>query len=189
MFRFTKRLCMLGTRTGSLLVICSWYIKNSKQALKFVYFLLHAVNVSLMVNMPRQKRRRSYQQITEFARGRIMGMGEGGISYQEIAARMQCNSTTVMRIWKNWTEENQAREKPGSGALNSTTAREDRQLIHMAVTDRTELSRVLAQRWSTATVVLLSRSTVRRYLLQRGVRARLTLRRIPLSLNHRRRKL
>ena len=98
MIRITKRLRMHGTRTGSLSAICSWYLKNSKEALKSVYLLLPAVNVSLMVSIPRQKWKVSHQQITEFARGSIIGMREDGFSYQEIAARMLCNATTVMRI-------------------------------------------------------------------------------------------
>ena len=109
MIRITKRLRMRGTRTGSLSAVCAWYIKNCKEALQSVYPLFPVVNVSLMVNMPRQKRRKSYQQITEFARGRIIGMREGGFSYRENAARTQCNATIVMHIWKKWTEENQTR--------------------------------------------------------------------------------
>ena len=100
MIRITKRLRMRGTRTGSLSAVCSWYIKNSKEALKSVYLLLPALSVSLMVNTPRQKHRKSYQQITQFARGRIIRMREGGFSYRENAARTQCNLTTVMHIWK-----------------------------------------------------------------------------------------
>lgn len=135
--------------------------------------------------MPRKKQRKPYQQITEFVRGRIVGMREGGFSYREIAARTQCNASTVMRIWKKWTDENQTRRKPGSGAQKNTTPRDNRHLIRMAVTERTASSRVLAQHWSTATGALMSSSTVRRRLVQHGLRARVPLRRIPLSLNHR----
>ena len=56
-----------------------------------------------------------------------------------------------MRILKKWTEENQTRRKLGSGGRNSTIAEDDKRLIRMAVTDRTASSRVLAQRWITAT--------------------------------------
>ena len=92
---------------------------------------------------------------------------------------MISNTTTVMHIWKKWTEENRAKRKPGCWAGNSTTARNDKHLICMAMTDRTTSSRVLAQHWSTATDNLLSSSTIRRHLLQRGLRAILLLRRIP----------
>ncbi|GFW39073.1 hypothetical protein TNCV_1830651 [Trichonephila clavipes] len=42
----------------------------------------------------------------------------------------------------------------------------------MAVNDRTASSRQLAARWSTATGVLMSASSIRRRLLHRGVRLR-----------------
>ena len=81
----------------------------------------------------------------------------------------------MKRIRKKWTEENQARRKPGIEARISTTARYDRHYIHMAVTDMTATSHALVQRWSTATGALLSSSTVRRRLLRTSswLRARL----------------
>ncbi|GFX99283.1 transposable element Tcb1 transposase [Trichonephila clavipes] len=59
----------------------------------------------------------------------------------------------------------------------------------MAVNDRTTSSRQLTARWSTATGVLMSASSIRRRLLNRGLRARLPLNRIPLMANHRRLRL
>ncbi|GFY05656.1 transposable element Tc1 transposase [Trichonephila clavipes] len=47
----------------------------------------------------------------------------------------------------------------------------ERHLLHMAVKDRTATSRLLATR-STATGVLMPASSIRRRLLQRGLRAR-----------------
>ncbi|GFX80166.1 transposable element Tc1 transposase [Trichonephila clavipes] len=59
----------------------------------------------------------------------------------------------------------------------------------MAVNDRTASSRQLSARWSTATGVLESTSSIRRRLLHRGLRARSPLYRIPLTENHRRLRL
>ncbi|GFU20505.1 transposable element Tc1 transposase [Trichonephila clavipes] len=56
----------------------------------------------------------------------------------------------------------------------------------MVVNDRTDSSRQLAARLSTATGVLMSVSSMRRHLLHRGLRARVPLYRIPLKANHRR---
>ncbi|GFW68680.1 transposable element Tc1 transposase [Trichonephila clavipes] len=55
----------------------------------------------------------------------------------------------------------------------------------MAQTDRTASSTQLAAQWSTATGVSLCASSIRRRLLQRGLRARIPLYRIPLTQNHR----
>ncbi|GFW70984.1 transposable element Tc1 transposase [Trichonephila clavipes] len=78
---------------------------------------------------------------------------------------------------------------PVSGPRNVTPAREDRHLVRMAQTDRTYFSRQLAAQWSTATRVSLCASSIRRSLLQRGLRARIPLYRIPLTQNHRRLRL
>ncbi|GFV91849.1 transposable element Tc1 transposase [Trichonephila clavipes] len=56
----------------------------------------------------------------------------------------------------------------------------------MAVNDRTVSSRQLAARWSTATGVLRSASSICRILLHRGLRAKVPLYRIPLTAKHRR---
>ncbi|GFY29402.1 transposable element Tc1 transposase [Trichonephila clavipes] len=77
-----------------------------------------------------------------------------------------------MRVSKQWTYE-------GRTARNVMSAREDRRLVRMAQTDRTASSRQLA-----ATRVSLCASSIRRRLLQRGLRAR-----IPLTQNHRRLRL
>lgn len=139
--------------------------------------------------MPPRRNRVKFQQLTEFERGRIIGLREGGFSYREIAARVQRNSSTVMRVWKQWTEENRTTRKTGSGRRKVTSARDDRHLVRMAVTDRTASSRQLAARWSTATGVLMSASSIRRRLLHRGLCARIPLYRIPLTANHRRLRL
>ncbi|GFV13153.1 transposable element Tc1 transposase [Trichonephila clavipes] len=56
----------------------------------------------------------------------------------------------------------------------------------MVVNHLTASSKQLAARWSTATGVLMSASSIRRRLLHRGLRARVPLYRTPLTANHRR---
>ncbi|GFU30032.1 transposable element Tc1 transposase [Trichonephila clavipes] len=94
-----------------------------------------------------------------------------------------------MRVSKQWTDEGLTARKSGSGPRNVTSAREDRRLVRMAQTDRTAFSRQLAAQWSTATRVSSCASSIRRRLLQRGLRARIPLFRIPLTQNHRRLRL
>ncbi|GFW67513.1 transposable element Tc1 transposase [Trichonephila clavipes] len=79
--------------------------------------------------------------------------------------------------------------KSGSAPRNVTSARDDRRLVRMAQTDHTASSRQLAAQWSTATRVALCASSIPRRLLQRGLRARIPLYRIPLAQNHRRLRL
>ncbi|GFX04188.1 transposable element Tc1 transposase [Trichonephila clavipes] len=94
-----------------------------------------------------------------------------------------------MLVSKQWTDEGRTARKSGSGPRNVTSAREDRRLVLMAQTDRTAFSRQLAAQLSTATRVSLCASSIRRRLLQRGLRARIPLYRIPLTQNHRRLRL
>ncbi|GFT43944.1 transposable element Tc1 transposase [Trichonephila clavipes] len=94
-----------------------------------------------------------------------------------------------MRVSKQGTDEGRTARKSVSGLRNVTSAREDRRLVGMAQTDRSAFSRQLAAQWSTATYVSLCASSIRRRLLQRGLRARIPLYRIPLTQNHRRLRL
>ncbi|GFW15964.1 transposable element Tcb2 transposase [Trichonephila clavipes] len=125
-----------------------------------------------------------FEQISEFERGRIIGLREAGLSYRAVATRVQRNSSTIMRDSKKWTDEGRTARKFGSGPRNVTSARDERRLEQMAQTDRTASSRQLAAQWSTATRVALCASSIRRRLLQRGPRTR-----IPLTQNHRRLRL
>ncbi|KAJ8884371.1 hypothetical protein PR048_016228 [Dryococelus australis] len=98
-------------------------------------------------------------------------------------------ATTATRGWNQWIEDGCTQRRAGTGPRNVTTTRDDRHLVRMAVVDRTASSTVLARHWSTATGVDLSASTVRRRLLRAGLIARMPLRRLPLSRNHKRLRL
>ncbi|GFX95846.1 transposable element Tc1 transposase [Trichonephila clavipes] len=130
-----------------------------------------------------------FEQISVFERGRIVVLREAGLSYRAVAARVQRNSSTIMRVSKQWTNEGRTARKSVSGPRNGTSAREDRRLVRMDQTDRTAFSRQLAAQWSIATRVSLCASSIRRRVLQRGLRARIPLYRIPLTQNHRRLRL
>ncbi|GFV20066.1 transposable element Tcb1 transposase [Trichonephila clavipes] len=67
-----------------------------------------------------------------------------------------------------------------------TTSREDRQIVHMAVTDRSVTSRTVAQHIESATHHSVFARTIRRRLQQSGLSARRPLLSLPLTQNHRR---
>ncbi|GFX86923.1 transposable element Tc1 transposase [Trichonephila clavipes] len=73
-----------------------------------------------------------FEQISVFERGRIVGLREAGLSYRAVAARVQRNSSTIMRVSKQWTDEGRTARKSESGPRNVTSAREDRRLVRMA---------------------------------------------------------
>ncbi|GFU98540.1 transposable element Tc1 transposase [Trichonephila clavipes] len=102
--------------------------------------------------MPCRRKGAKFEQISEFERGKIVGLREAGLSYRAVAARVQRNISTIMRVSKQWTDEGRTARKSGSGPQNVTSAPDDRRL---------------------------------RCLLQRGLRSRIPLYRIPLTQNHR----
>ncbi|GFW16992.1 transposable element Tcb1 transposase [Trichonephila clavipes] len=67
-----------------------------------------------------------------------------------------------------------------------TTSREDRQIVRMAVTDRSIAPRTVAQHTESVTHHSVSARTIRRRLQQSGLSARRPLLVLPLTLNHRR---
>ncbi|GFU90935.1 transposable element Tc1 transposase [Trichonephila clavipes] len=136
--------------------------------------------------MPPRQHQAIFQQLTELERGRIISLREGEFSYHAIGVRVQWNSSTVIRVWKQWTDEHRATRKSGSGRRKDMLAHDDRHLLRMALNDRSASSRQLAARWSTATGVIMSASSIRQRLLHRGLRASVPLHRIPLKANPRR---
>ncbi|GFW22669.1 transposable element Tc1 transposase [Trichonephila clavipes] len=55
--------------------------------------------------MPCRRKGAKFEQISEFERGKIVGLREAGLSYRAVAARVQRNSSTIMRVSKQWTDE------------------------------------------------------------------------------------
>ncbi|GFX39674.1 transposable element Tc1 transposase [Trichonephila clavipes] len=105
--------------------------------------------------MPPRRNKEKFQQPTNFERGKIISLREGGFSYRAIGARVQRDSSTVMRIWKQWIDEYRTTRKTGSGRWKVTSVRDDRHLLRMTVNESTTSSRELAAHWSTATGVLM----------------------------------
>ncbi|GFX12772.1 transposable element Tc1 transposase [Trichonephila clavipes] len=134
--------------------------------------------------MPPRRNKEKFQQLTEFERRRIIGLREGGCSYCAIRARVQRRSSTVMQVWKQWTDKHQTTRKNGSGRQKMKSARDDRHLLHMTQNDCTASSSQFTTRCSTAAGVLILASSICRRPLHRGLRAR-----VPLVAKYRRQHL
>ncbi|GFW05787.1 transposable element Tcb1 transposase [Trichonephila clavipes] len=74
----------------------------------------------------------------------------------------------------------------GSHPPQCTTSREDRQIVRMAVTDRSVTSRTVAHDIESVTLHSVSARNIRRRLQQSGPSARRSLLGLPLTQNHRR---
>ncbi|GFV93557.1 transposable element Tcb1 transposase [Trichonephila clavipes] len=136
--------------------------------------------------MSRRKQRPTFNQVSEFDRGRIVAYRDCGLSFRKIASRVGRNQTTLMRICDRWMQEGKTDRRGRSHPPQCTTSREDRQIVRMAVTDRSVTSRTVAQHIESVTHHSVSARTIRFRLQQSGLSARRPLLGLPLTQNHRR---
>ncbi|GFV25440.1 transposable element Tcb1 transposase [Trichonephila clavipes] len=136
--------------------------------------------------MFRRKQRSAFDEVSEFDRGRTVAYRDCGLSFREIGSHVGRNQTTVMRICDCWMQEGTTDRRGRSHPPQCTTSREDRQIVRMAVTDRSVTSRTVAQHIESVTHHSVSACTIRRRLQQSGLSARRSLLGLPLTQSHRR---
>ncbi|GFW18169.1 transposable element Tcb1 transposase [Trichonephila clavipes] len=105
---------------------------------------------------------------------------------KEIGSRVGRNQTTVIRICVRWMQEGLTDLRGRSHPSQCTTSCEDRQIVHMAVTDRSVTSRTVAQHIESVTHHSVSARTIRRRLQKSSLSARRLLLGLPLTQNRRR---
>ncbi|GFX23188.1 transposable element Tcb1 transposase [Trichonephila clavipes] len=92
-----------------------------------------------------------------------------------------------MQICDRWMQEGTTDRRGRSHPPQYTTSREDRQIVRMAVTDRSVTSRTVAQHIESVTHHSVSVArTIRPRVQQSGLSARRPLLGLPLTQNHRR---
>ncbi|UYV65995.1 hypothetical protein LAZ67_3006105 [Cordylochernes scorpioides] len=116
--------------------------------------------------MPRRNQRSSFDQVSEFDRGRKVAYRDCDLSYREIGSSVGRNQITVMRICDRWMQEGMKDRRVRSHPPQCTTSRADRQIVRMAVTDRSVTARTVAQHIQSVTHHLVSSRTFRRRLQQ-----------------------
>ncbi|GFX38508.1 transposable element Tcb1 transposase [Trichonephila clavipes] len=104
---------------------------------------------------------------------------------REIGSRVRRNQTTVMRICDRWMQEGTMDRCGRSHPSQCTTSQEDRQIVRMAVTDRSVTSRTVARHIESVTHHSVSARTIRHHLQQSDLAARCPLLGVPLTQNHR----
>ncbi|GFV55254.1 transposable element Tcb1 transposase [Trichonephila clavipes] len=118
--------------------------------------------------MSRRKQQSAFDQVSEFDRGRIVAYRDCGLPFRKIGSRVGRNQTTVMRICDHWIQKGTTDRRGRSHPPQCTTSREDRQIVRMAVTDRSVTSRTIAQHIESVTHHSVSARTIRRRLQQSG---------------------
>ncbi|GFW91970.1 HTH_Tnp_Tc3_2 domain-containing protein [Trichonephila clavipes] len=84
--------------------------------------------------MPRRGIRAHYEQLSEFERGRIIELKEGGWANRRIARQMARSDAAIRRCWQEWVENNRFQRHDGSGRPRATADREDRLIVRSADT-------------------------------------------------------
>lgn len=134
--------------------------------------------------MPRVRRRANFHQITPFERGRIVGMHEAGLTFREIARRVNRSHTTIAQTCRGWQEEHLEVRRRGTGRRRVTQEREDRLLRRNAVRDPEEPSRAVGINWIRAIGHMVSMSTIYRRIRTFGLRSYRPYFRLPLTREH-----
>lgn len=76
-------------------------------------------------------------RLTPPERERAIGMLQSGTSSREIARRLHCSHTTILRLNTRFTQTGSTRDRPRPGQRRVTTARQDRQIVRDHLRDRT----------------------------------------------------
>ncbi|GFV09766.1 transposable element Tcb2 transposase [Trichonephila clavipes] len=79
--------------------------------------------------MPLCRFLRQYEQLSQFERGRIIGMMEAGWSARRVARQLGPSDCVVRRCWDQWIREMSFTRRPGSGRPRQTSRLEDRNIL------------------------------------------------------------
>lgn len=139
--------------------------------------------------MPPVRRRQRFTQLSEFDRGRIVGLREGNMSFREIARHVGRNQATVFRCWQAWVEQQRTRRSGGTGRRRLTTERQERRLRLMALRDRLSSTRTIAGQWFADVGRPISMRSVYTRIRSFGLRSYRPHLVLPLTAEHRRQRL
>ncbi|GFV20096.1 transposable element Tcb2 transposase [Trichonephila clavipes] len=135
--------------------------------------------------MPLRRNRRQYEQLTDFDRGRIIGLREAGWSNRRIGRHLGRSDMVVVRCWQQWITEGRVYRRGGSGRPRNTNDREDRAIKRVATSAPTTSLASIQRHLPPSRHPVPSRETIRRRLTEVGLRSRRPLRRLPLTPHHR----
>ncbi|GFX47681.1 uncharacterized protein TNCV_699351 [Trichonephila clavipes] len=82
--------------------------------------------------MPCGRFRRQYEQLSQFERGRIIGMMEAGWSARRVTRQLGLSDCVVRRCWDQWIREMSFTRRRCSGRPRQISRREDRHIVRNA---------------------------------------------------------
>ncbi|GFT27446.1 transposable element Tc1 transposase [Trichonephila clavipes] len=135
--------------------------------------------------MPGKRARRHFSQLSEFERGRIIGMKTAGWSTRRVAGQVDRSECAVRNCWEQWTREGTHALKTGSGATRKTTRREDQTIVRQALVDPTVTRLTIREDVGVAIVP----QTISRHLAEANLKSKRPFRALPLTPEHRQLRL
>ncbi|GFX39950.1 transposable element Tc1 transposase [Trichonephila clavipes] len=124
-------------------------------------------------------------QLSEFERGRIIGRKTAGWSTCRVAGQVDRSESAVRNCWEQWTREGTHERKTESGATRKTTRREDRRIVWKALVDPTVTRSTIRADVGVAIVP----QTIFRHLAEANLKSKHPFRALPLTPDHRQRRL
>ncbi|GFU94798.1 transposable element Tc1 transposase [Trichonephila clavipes] len=135
--------------------------------------------------MPGKRARRDFSQLSEIERGLIIEMKTAGWSTRPVAGQVDRSECAVRNCWEQWTREGTHARKSGSGATRKTTRREDRRIVRQALVDPTVTRSTIRADVSVAIVPQI----ISRHLAEANHKSKSLFRALPLTPEHRQRRL
>ncbi|GFU10406.1 transposable element Tcb2 transposase [Trichonephila clavipes] len=118
--------------------------------------------------MPLRRNRRQYEQLTDFDRGRIIGLIEAGWSNRRIGRHLGRSDMVVARCWQQWITEGRVYRRGGLGRPRNTNDREDRAIRRVATSAPTTSLASIQRHLPPSRHPVPSRETIRRRLTDRS---------------------
>ncbi|GFW94419.1 transposable element Tcb2 transposase [Trichonephila clavipes] len=100
--------------------------------------------------MPLRRFRRQYEQLSQFERGRIIGMMEAGWPARRVVRQLGRSDCVVSRGWDQWIRKMSFTRRPGSGRPRQTSRRKDRHIVRNARVQPTASSAAIQAQWCRA---------------------------------------
>ncbi|RZC43017.1 HTH 29 domain containing protein, partial [Asbolus verrucosus] len=119
--------------------------------------------------IPRARKQANFHQLNEFDRGGIVGLREAGLSFRNIATKMNTSLSTVVDSCQAWFQEGRTRRARGTGPRPRTTEREDRHLRLMVPRDCFTSTKAIADQWFTKHGRTIGMRTVYRHIRSFGL--------------------
>ncbi|GFU23276.1 transposable element Tcb2 transposase [Trichonephila clavipes] len=114
--------------------------------------------------MPLRRFRRQYEQLSQFERGKIIGMMEAGWSARRVARQLGRSHFVVRRCWDQWIREISFTRRPGSGRPRQISRREYSPIVRTARVQQTASSALIQAQVAPSLEVPVSYRTIQRRL-------------------------